>query len=329
MSRKLQGKRVLITGGAGFIGSNLCEEMLACENRVICFDNFATGKRENVQPFLDHPNFTLIEADIRDYKAVKEAMADCDTVLHQAALGSVPRSINDPLTTNEVNITGFLHVMQAARETGMKRVVYAASSSTYGDSKALPKREDVIGLPLSPYAVTKYVNELYAKVYGDLFGVETIGLRYFNVFGKRQTPDGAYAAAIPKFIRAFLEHKSPVLHGDGRQTRDFTYIANVIQMNHLAAVTDNPEAVNKVYNTACGDRTNLLELTEIIREALVRFDPAVAKVKTEFGPAREGDVRDSLADVSRAEALLGYRPTHKLREGIREAIDWYWSNLKG
>lgn len=326
--RKLRDKNVLVTGGAGFIGSNLCEDLLDCGNRVVCFDNFATGKRENVAPFLSHPNFKLIEADIRDEAAVKSAMEECDIVLHQAALGSVPRSINDPLTTNDVNIKGFLNVLQAARETGMKRVVYAASSSTYGDSKALPKVEDVIGLPLSPYAVTKYVNELYAKVYGDLFGVETIGLRYFNVFGKRQTPDGAYAAAIPKFIRAFIDHESPVLHGDGKQTRDFTYIANVIQMNHLAATTDNPKAVNKVYNTACGDRTDLLHLIEKIREALVPFDPEIADVPVAFGPSREGDVRDSLADVSRAKELLDYAPTHRLGEGIKEAIAWYWENLK-
>lgn len=326
---KLQHTRVLITGGAGFIGSNLCESMLENGNDVVCLDNFATGKRENVAPFEGHGRFTLIEGDIRDRDICRKAMDGCGVVLHQAALGSVPRSINDPLTTNEVNITGFLTVLHTASEMGIKRVVYAASSSTYGDSKALPKVEDQIGLPLSPYAVTKYVNELYAHVYANLFGMEIIGLRYFNVFGKRQSPDGAYAAAIPKFVRAFINHESPVLHGDGKQTRDFTYIANVIQMNHLAATTANPEALGKVYNTACGDRTNLVDLVEIIRDALVRFDPKIAGVPIAFGPPREGDVRDSLADVSRAARLLGYKPTHQLRKGIEEAIAWYWENLSG
>ncbi len=329
MSRWLENNRVLLTGGAGFIGSNLCESLLDHDNEVVCLDNFATGKRENVAPFISHPNFSLIEGDIRDAAICRKAMDGCDVVLHQAALGSVPRSINDPLTSNDVNITGFLTMLHTAKELGIKRFVYAASSSTYGDSKALPKVEDVIGMPLSPYAVTKYVNELYAHVYTNLFGMDIIGLRYFNVFGKRQTPDGAYAAAIPKFIKAFIEHKSPVLHGDGLQTRDFTYIANVIQMNHLAATTTNPDALGKVYNAACGDRTNLLDLVQIIRHALVQFDPAIAEVKVSFGPSREGDVRDSLADVSRAHSLLGYAPTHKLREGIEEAIHWYWDNLKG
>lgn len=328
MTRRLQNKTVLITGGAGFIGSNLCESMLEHGNEVRCLDNFATGKRENISAFLSNEMFTLFEGDIRDAAICRKAMEGCDIVLHQAALGSVPRSINDPLTTNDVNITGFLTVMHTAKELGIKRVVYAASSSTYGDSKALPKVEDVIGMPLSPYAVTKYVNELYAHVYSNLFGMEIIGLRYFNVFGKRQTPDGAYAAAIPKFVRAFIEHKSPVLHGDGLQTRDFTYIANVIQMNHLAATATDPAALNKVYNAACGDRTNLLELVDLIREALVQFDPAIAEVPVAFGPAREGDVRDSLADISRAKQLLGYVPSHQLGEGIREAIAWYWDNLK-
>ncbi len=328
MTQTLQNKKILITGGAGFIGSNLCESMLEHGNVVHCLDNFATGKRENIATFLSNEKFTLFEGDIRDAAICRKAMEGCDIVLHQAALGSVPRSINDPLTTNDVNITGFLTVMHTSKELGINRMVYAASSSTYGDSKALPKVEDVIGMPLSPYAVTKYVNELYAHVYGNLFGMEIIGLRYFNVFGKRQTPDGAYAAAIPKFVRAFIEHESPILHGDGLQTRDFTYIANVIQMNHLAATTTNPEALNKVYNVACGDRTNLLELVDLIKQALVQFDPAIAEVEVAFGPAREGDVRDSLADISRAKKLLGYVPSHQLGEGIQEAIAWYWNALR-
>ena len=301
--------------------------MLLAGNEVVCLDNFATGKRSNVAEFEGNPRFELVEGDIRDPGICRKAMEGCDLILHQAALGSVPRSINDPLTSNDVNITGFLTMLHSAREVGIKRFVYAASSSTYGDSKALPKVEDVIGLPLSPYAVTKYVNELYAHVYHQLFGMDIIGLRYFNVFGKRQTPDGAYAAAIPKFIKAFIEHRSPVLHGDGTQTRDFTYIANVVQMNHLAATTTRPEALGKVYNAACGDRTNLLDLVQIIREALLPFDPAIADVPIAFGPPRQGDVRDSLADVSRAKRLLGYKPTHRLKEGIQEAIGWYWHNL--
>jgi UDP-N-acetylglucosamine 4-epimerase len=328
MSRWLENKRVLVTGGAGFIGSNLCASLLDHGNEVVCLDNFATGKRDNVVPFQANHHFTMIEGDIRDASICRKAMHGCDVVLHQAALGSVPRSINDPLTTNDVNITGFLTVIHTAKALGIKRVVYAASSSTYGDSKALPKVEDVIGMPLSPYAVTKYVNELYAHVYSDLFGMEIIGLRYFNVFGKSQTPDGAYAAAIPRFIKAFINHEAPILHGDGKQTRDFTYIANVLQMNHLAATTLRADALGKVYNVACGDRTNLLDLVTIIKHALLPFDPAIAEVEVAFGPLREGDVRDSLADISRAEKLLGYAPTHKLEEGIKEAIEWYWGALR-
>lgn len=328
MLRKLSRHKVLITGGAGFIGSNLCESFLDAGNRVVCLDNFATGFRQNIAHLEANPEFTLIEGDIRDYDTCLSAMHGVDIVLHQAALGSVPRSINDPLTTNSVNISGFLNVLQAAREKQIKRVVYAASSSTYGDSRELPKVEENIGMPLSPYAVTKYVNELYAHVYGNLFGLELIGLRYFNVFGRRQTPDGAYAAAIPKFVSAFIKHQSPVVHGDGGQTRDFTYINNVLQMNHLAAMVQSPEAIGQVYNVACGERTRLIELIEIIRDSLVQFDPDIAKVKLDFGPAREGDVRDSLADISKAKDLLGYRPGYSLKDGIREAIAWYWKSLK-
>lgn len=328
MPQQLENSSVLITGGAGFIGSNLCDSFLKAGNRVVCLDNFSTGFRENIAHHADNSQFTFIEGDIRDYATCEKAMEGVDIVLHQAALGSVPRSINDPLTTNAVNISGFLNVLQAAKTKGIKRVVYAASSSTYGDSKALPKVEDNIGMPLSPYAVTKYVNELYAHVYGNLFGLELIGLRYFNVFGRRQTPDGAYAAAIPKFVGAFIKHESPIVHGDGGQTRDFTFIDNVLQMNHLAATTTNPDAVNEVYNVACGERTKLIDLIEIIRQSLVQFDPEIASVPLEYGPAREGDVRDSLADISKAKKLLGYEPTHLLQDGIREAIEWYWKSLK-
>lgn len=327
MYRKLRNKKVLVTGGAGFIGSNLCESLLEEGNEVFCLDNLSTGSIENITPFKAHPGFTFLEKDIRDFESCLTAAKGMDVILHQAALGSVPRSINDPLTTNAVNITGFLNVMHAAKEAGIKRVVYAASSSTYGDSKALPKVEEQIGMPLSPYAVTKYVNELYAHVYGNLFGVETIGLRYFNVFGRRQSPDGAYAAAIPKFIQSFINHESPEIHGDGLQTRDFTYIDNVIQMNHLAATATEPSAIRQVYNVACGERTTLLDLIEVIRNALCPFDAEIASVPLHFVAARTGDVRDSLADISKAANLLDYQPTHGLKQGIDEAIAWYWDSL--
>ncbi len=328
MLRQLKNSKVLITGGAGFIGSNLCDSFLEAGNEVVCLDNLSTGNKKNISHLLSDGKFSFLEGDIRDFETCKQAMEGVDIVLHQAALGSVPRSINDPLTTNEVNITGFLNMLHAAKESGVKRVVYAASSSTYGDSKALPKVENNIGMPLSPYAVTKYVNELYAHVYGDLFGMELIGLRYFNVFGKRQTPDGAYAAAIPKFVSAFIDHKSPTVHGDGLQTRDFTYIENVVQMNHLAATTTNEKALRQVYNVAYGERTTLIDLIEIIRQALVPFDSAIADVRLVHTEPRAGDVRDSLADVSKAKTLLEYTPSHSLKAGISEAIDWYWHSLK-
>jgi UDP-N-acetylglucosamine 4-epimerase len=326
--QKLSNKKVLITGGAGFIGSNLCESFLEAGNEVICLDNLSTGFKSNLEHLLELPAFEFVEGDIRDFETCKELIGKVDVVLHQAALGSVPRSINDPITSNQVNVDGFLNILQAARETGVERVVYAASSSTYGDSTDLPKVEENIGMPISPYAVTKYVNELYAHVFSNLFGLKIIGLRYFNVFGRKQTPDGAYAAAIPKFIKAFMSHESPVIHGDGLQTRDFTYIDNVIQINHLAAATDNAEAFNNVYNVAYGERTSLMDLIEVIRESLSKFDSTISKVQVEHGPPREGDVRDSLADISKAKNLLGYQPEYSLNEGIREAIDWYWQSLK-
>lgn len=326
--QKLSDKKVLITGGAGFIGSNLCESFLQSGNEVICLDNLSTGYKRNIEPLLNSAAFQFVEGDIRDYDTCKEVIGQVDVVLHQAALGSVPRSINDPITSNSVNIDGFLNILQAARETGLERVVYAASSSTYGDSTALPKVEENIGKPISPYAVTKYVNELYANVFSNLFGLKLIGLRYFNVFGRKQTPDGAYAAAIPKFTKALIEHKSPLIHGDGLQTRDFTYIDNVIQINHLAASTENPDAFNNVYNVAFGERTSLLQLIEVIKDSLAKFDAKIAEVSIEHGPPREGDVRDSLADISKAKKLLGYAPEYSLEDGIGEAIDWYWQSLK-
>ena len=269
----LERKKVLVTGGAGFIGSNLCEKLLDLNAEVVCLDNFATGKRENLKAFQDHPNFTLVEGDIRNLDDCKKAVSGVDFVLHEAALGSVPRSINDPITSNNVNVSGFVNMLVAAKEAKVKRFVYAASSSTYGDSEALPKVEDKIGKPLSPYAITKYVNELYADIFHKTYGIDTIGLRYFNVFGRKQDPDGAYAAVIPKFVMQFMKHESPVINGDGTYSRDFTYIDNVVQMNLLALTTDNKEALNEVYNTAVGDRTNLKELTQLLKKYLSEYDP--------------------------------------------------------
>ena len=323
----IENKQVLVTGGAGFIGSNLCENLLEHGNKVTCMDNFLTGKKSNIAHLIGHGNFTLLEGDIRNPHDCNKATDGIEIVLHQAALGSVPRSINDPLTTNEININGFLNMLYSSKEQGVKRFVYAASSSTYGDSKELPKKEEIIGMPLSPYAVTKYVNELYAHVFSNLYGIETIGLRYFNVFGRKQDPNGAYAAAIPKFIKAFMNHESPKINGDGSQTRDFTYIDNVIQANHLAGSTQNKDALNKVFNIACGDQSILLDLVENLRLLLSNFDSKIASVKITHGPERVGDVKHSLASIEKAQTLLNYQPTHNVSKGLNEAIEWYWNNL--
>lgn len=320
-------KKILITGGAGFIGSNLCDYFLK-RNKVICLDNFATGFKHNINRFLSHPNFTLIEGDIRDFETCEKAVSGVDFVLHQAALGSVPRSINDPITSNDVNVSGFLNMLTAARNANVKRFIYAASSSTYGDSERLPKIEEHIGKPLSPYAVTKYVNELYADVFSKTYGIETIGLRYFNVFGRNQDPNGAYAAVIPKFVAQFLAHQSPVINGDGNYSRDFTYIDNVIQMNELAMVTTNKEAVNTVYNTAFGERTTLNELVSSLKEFLSVYDPEIATVPVIHGQNRVGDIPHSLASVDKAKRLLGYDPKFSMREGLKEAVKWYWETRK-
>ena len=320
---KVNNKKILITGGAGFIGSNLCAYFLE-HNEVVCLDNFATGHRHNIEKFLSNPKFTLIEGDIRDFDTCVQATSGMDYVLHQAALGSVPRSINDPITSNDVNVGGFLNMLTAARNANVKRFVYAASSSTYGDSESLPKVEDVIGKPLSPYAVTKYVNELYADVFSKTYGIQTIGLRYFNVFGRNQDPNGAYAAVIPKFVAQFLNHESPVINGDGNFSRDFTYIDNVIQMNELALFTENPEAVNTVYNTAFGERTTLNELVNGIKENLAVFDPGIANVAIVYGENRIGDIPHSLASIDKAKNLLGYAPKFSMKEGLKEAVKWYW-----
>ena len=321
-------KKILVTGGAGFIGSNLCEELLEASNEVVCLDNFSTGKFENIRHLFDYKNFSLIVGDIRNPDDCRQAMEGVEYVLHEAALGSVPRSIKDPVTTNEVNISGFLNVLVAARDAKVKRLIYAASSSTYGDSESLPKVEEIIGKPLSPYAVTKYVNELYADVFSKTYGLECIGLRYFNVFGRRQDPNGAYAAVIPLFIKRLLRHESPVINGDGEYSRDFTYIKNVIQMNLLAMETQNPEAVNTVYNTAFGERTTLNRLTDYLKACLSKFDPEIATVDILHGPNRTGDIPHSLASIEKAKRLLGYRPQYSLKEGLAEAIEWYYEEAK-
>lgn len=320
-------KTILITGGAGFIGSNLCDHFLNKNYKVRCLDNFATGHRHNIAHLATNSNFELMEGDIRDIATCKKAVEGVDYVLHQAALGSVPRSINDPITSNEVNVNGFMHMLIAARDAKVKRFVYAASSSTYGDSSSLPKVEDVIGKPLSPYAITKYVNELYADVFSKTYGIECIGLRYFNVFGRRQDPNGAYAAVIPKFVMQLMKHESPVINGKGDFSRDFTYIDNVLQMNELAMLTDNPEAVNTVYNTAVGDRTTLNDLTRYLKEYLGAYDSEIKDVEILHGPERVGDIPHSLASVEKAQKLLGYQPTHKISDGLKEAVAWYWENL--
>lgn len=325
--KKLISSNVLVTGGAGFIGSNLIEALLTQDNQVVCLDNFATGKRENIAPFLDHPKFTLIEGDIRNLEDCHTAVKGMEFVLHQAALGSVPRSINDPITTNDVNVGGFVNMLIAARDAGIKRFVYAASSSTYGDHPALPKKEDIIGRPLSPYAITKYVNELYARVFADLYGMETIGLRYFNVFGKRQDPDGAYAAVIPKFIKSLINGDAPVINGDGSQSRDFTYVENVVQINQLALLAQNPEAINTVYNVAFGENTSLNELYNQLTGFLSAFKPSIAHIKPSYGPPRKGDVQHSLASIEKATTLLGYQPAYSLHQGLEQAIQWYFDYL--
>jgi UDP-N-acetylglucosamine 4-epimerase len=321
-------KAILITGGAGFIGSNLCEYFLSKGYKVVCLDNFATGHRHNLKDFINNPNFSLIEGDICKATDCATAVKGVDYVLHQAALGSVPRSINDPITTNDVNVSGFLNMLVAARDEKVKRFVYAASSSTYGDSEALPKVENVIGKPLSPYAITKYVNELYAEIFSKTYGLETIGLRYFNVFGRKQDPNGAYAAVIPKFVMQFMQHESPKINGNGNYSRDFTYIDNVIQMNELAMLTQNPEAINTVYNTAYGDRNTLNNLMNYLKEFLAEYDPKIGNVAVEYGPNRAGDIPHSLASIDKAKTLLGYNPKYSMQEGLKTAVEWYWENLR-
>lgn len=315
--------KILITGGAGFIGSNLTEALLA-DNRVELvrvLDNLATGFRHNLTEFEADPRFEFVEGDIRDFATCRRAAEGCSVISHQAALGSVPRSIADPITTNDVNIGGTMHIFTAAKETGVQRVVYAASSSTYGDSPGLPKVEHIIGNPLSPYAVTKYVMELYARTFADLYGTEFVGLRYFNVFGPRQSPRGAYAAVIPLFVKSLIEGNAPTINGDGSVSRDFTFVQNAVQANLRAIFTDNPAALNQVYNVAVGQRTTLTELFENLRLT------AGSDLEAIYGPARKGDIQHSLADISKAKNLLGYDPKIDVKEGLRITFEWYRQNL--
>lgn len=321
--------KVLVTGGAGFIGSNLCEHLLENGYQVRCLDNFATGKWQNIIPLIDRfpDSFEMLVGDIRKLDDCRKAVDGVEYVFHEAALGSVPRSINDPITTNDVNIGGFLNMLVASRDAGVKRFIFAASSSTYGDSKSLPKVEDVIGKPLSPYAITKYVDELYADVFARTYGTEYMGLRYFNVFGRRQDPHGAYAAVIPLFVKKFMNHEAPNINGDGEYSRDFTYIDNVIQMNMLAMTTTNPEAVNQIYNTAFGERTTLNQLVGYLREFLGAKDAEILGIEPTYGPNRAGDIPHSLACIDKAKNLMGYAPKYSMRDGLKEAVDWYWENL--
>lgn len=327
MNRIVSGQKVLITGGAGFIGSNLVESMLNAGNHVVCLDNFSTGKRENIRGFMDNPDFRLIEGDIRNYQDCEKSVKGIDFVFHQAALGSVPRSVKDPVTSTDVNIGGFVKMLYASKEAKVRRFIYAASSSTYGDHTDLPKVEDKIGKPLSPYGITKYVDELFAANFAALYNIEVIGLRYFNVFGRRQDPQGAYAAVIPLFVEKLLRHEPPVINGDGSYSRDFTYIDNVLQANHLAALAKDQPAVNQVYNVAYGDRTSLIELFELVRNLIAGFDSEVMGINPVYETVRAGDIPHSLASIGKAKRLLGYNPTHTVREGLAEAIQWYRTNL--
>jgi UDP-N-acetylglucosamine/UDP-N-acetylgalactosamine 4-epimerase len=325
--------KILITGGAGFIGSNLIDHFLQQGHTVICLDNFSTGKRENLTEAMTHPTFTLLEGDIRNLADCRNAVEGCDYVLHQAALGSVPRSINDPITTNDVNVGGFLNMLVAARDAKVKRFVYAASSSTYGDSELLPKVEDVIGRPLSPYAITKYVNELYADVFAKTYHMECIGLRYFNVFGKRQDPNGAYAAVIPLWVKKMINLEPPVINGDGTYSRDFTYVANVVQANEKAMLTPSENlsemremrGFSQVFNVAYGGNTTLNQLFKTLKNNLARFNPEIETLQPVYGSFRAGDIPHSLASIEKAKKLLSYNPQYSAEEGFSSVCNWYYN----
>lgn len=323
----MKDTKIIITGAAGFIGSNLAEYFLDKGADVIGLDNFSTGKPENIQSLRKYKNFRFIEGDIRDQKLLEQIFPGTNIILHQAALGSVPRSIKDPVTSIDVNITGTTNVFFQAQKHKVERIVYAASSSTYGDSESLPKVESKIGKPLSPYAISKYVNELIADNFHKIYGLNSIGLRYFNVFGQRQDPDSTYAAVIPKFVSQLMKYERPVINGDGEFSRDFTFIDNVIQANELSAFTNNSEALNRVYNVAFGKRTTLNELFYLIRDGLSKYDEKIGGIEPAYGSIREGDIPHSLASIELAGKYLLYKPKFSVKEGIEKAIDWYWNNL--
>ena len=327
MKSRISGRKVLVTGGAGFIGSNLIGSLLDSDNSVVCLDNLSTGKAENIREFKGHPRFSFIEGDIRNFDECLEAANGAEIVFHQAALGSVPRSLKDPVTSTDVNVGGFVRMLKASVDAGVRRFIYAASSSTYGDHEGLPKIEDFIGKPLSPYGVTKYADELFAGVFGNSYGIEIIGLRYFNVFGPKQDPEGAYAAVIPKFILQLLKGERPVINGDGTISRDFTHVDNVVSANHLAALAEGSEALNQVYNIACGDSTSINRMYEIIRESLGVFNRETLKVEPLYGPERAGDIRHSLASIEKAGRLLGYRPQIGIEEGLPATVRWFREKL--
>jgi len=327
-AKKITNARVLVTGGAGFIGSNLCEALLAQDNEVVCLDNFSTGKQENVAAFTNNKRFALLQGDIRHLADCQKATEGIDYVLHQAALGSVPRSIKNPMTTNEVNVGGFVNMLHAAVQAKVKQFVYASSSSVYGDYPHLPKIEHLTGNLLSPYAVSKYTNELYAQVFSKLYGINCIGLRYFNVYGKNQNPEGDYSAVIPRFIRQLLTHQSPIIFGDGEQSRDFTYIDDVVQANQLAALITDENAVNQVYNIAFSGQISLNQLYKLLASLLGKFDTKMAQIPMSYAEERKGDVKHSFASIEKAAQLLGYQPIYSIKEGLEKTIHWYWKNLK-
>lgn len=321
-------RKILVTGGAGFIGSNLCEELVKKGNYVVCLDNFSTGRIENIQGLLDNNRFKLIEGDIRNLDTCLKAVNGVDVVFHEAALGSIPRSIDDPITTNAVNISGFLNMLVAAKNAKIDRFIFAASSSAYGDNETIPKVEDTIGKPLSPYTLTKYVDELYAHVFSITYGLKYIGIRYFNVFGRRQDPNSAYAAVIPLFIKKILKHEQPIINGDGSNSRDFTYIDNIIHINMLALETLSPKAFNQIYNGAGGENTSVLELEQLITKSLSAYDNCIDCIVPIFGPNRIGDIKHSKASISKAKELLGYTPVCTFEDGLKKTIYWYLTNLK-
>ena len=320
-------KQILVTGGAGFIGSNLTDALLDSGYKVSVLDNFSTGKRENITHLTGNPRFTLIEGDIRNMDDCRRAVENVDAVFHEAALGSVPRSIKTPELSTAVNVGGFVNMLTAAKDARVKRFIYASSSSVYGDCNDSPKVENRTGTPLSPYALTKSINEQFAANFASIYGMECIGLRYFNVFGRRQDPDGAYAAVIPKFSAALLDHTAPVINGDGSYSRDFTYIDDVVQANMLALKTTLPESLNTVYNVACGNETTLNELFNYLKSELSIYDPEIAGIEAFYGPVRAGDIPHSKADISRISAQLGYKPEFSVKTGLQKTAKWYFDHL--